>query len=64
MHLTVIKPTVLIGSKFNGPREHRDTGTGTFFAVLPEIDGSALKLQLALLKKKAQCFSGHTGARE
>ena len=64
MHLTAIKPTVLIGSKFKGPREHRDTGTGTFFSVLPEIDGSALKLQLALLKKNAQRFSSHAGAHK
>lgn len=62
MHLTVIKTTVAIGSKFTGPREHRDTGTGTFFSVMPEINGSALKLQLALLKKNAERFSGSTGA--
>lgn len=44
------KAGVVIGSKFNGSQEFRDTNTGTFYATKPTIDGAMEKLQAQILE--------------
>lgn len=44
------KAGVVIGSKYNGPCEHRDTSTGVFYASKPVIEGAMEKLQAQILE--------------
>lgn len=47
-----MKTPVIIGSKWTGkPAAHYDTETGTYWEMLPKVEGDALKLQKALTKK-------------
>jgi hypothetical protein len=56
---------VQIGSKYTGkPAHHTDTQAGTYWEVLPTIEGQALALQRALLKRAAVTVRRFIGGRK
>lgn len=47
--------SVNIGSKFTGrPQAHIDTTSGTYWEVLPKLEGDAARIQRGLLKPKKE----------
>lgn len=44
------KTGVVIGSKYNGSQEFRDTTSGVYFESMPAITGQGEKLQAAILE--------------
>jgi hypothetical protein len=56
---------VQIGSKYTGqPHQHKDTQAGTYWEVLPPVEGHALALQRALLQRTAATVRRWIGGRK